>query len=246
MREESQLTRVHILLRIGAGCLVVGSILVSVFRIHHGDLPADQGGAASLSYVASYPIYPLVHLGDALGFLVFASGLVLLSDALTNRVAWVVGRLGAASVLVGTIVHITEFSIDGYALTRLAHKWAVASSLERPNLEFGADIALTLLGGPAALSLSVVWGSTLVLYGLAVKKEGYSIWLGGTGIALGSVIFVMGITQYLQPNIFPGVLLYGGGMLAAHLWAIFLGIAMWRRAGTVAMANAPQQEPTAR
>jgi len=220
--------------------VVVGSVLIIVFRILHGDLSADKGGAASLSYVASYPIYPLVHLGDSIGFLVFAGGLVALSDSLTHRVAWAVGRLGVASVLVGAIVHITEFSIDGYALTTLAHKWAVASPLERPNLEFGADLALTILGGPAALSLSVVWGTTLALYGLAVKQQGYSIWLGWMGIVLGTVIFVMGITQYLKPNIFPGVLLYGGAMFAAHLWAIVLGIAMWRRARTVAVATAPQ------
>jgi hypothetical protein len=239
MRGEHPLKHEPVALRIGAVCLIVGSVLVSVFRLLHGDLPADQGGAAALSYVAAYPIYRLVHLGDVLGFLVFASGLVVLSDALTHRVAWAVGRLGATSVLVGAIAHITEFSIDGYALTTLAHRWAVASPLERPTLEFDADMALAILGGPAAVSLSVVWGSTLALYGLAVKREGYSIWLGWTGIVLGTVIFVMGVAQYLQPNIFPGVLLYGGGMLAAHLWAIFLGIAMWRRAGTVSTANAP-------
>jgi hypothetical protein len=230
MSEESQRTRDQLVLRIGAVCLIVGSILIVVFRLLHGDLPADQGGAASLSYVASYPLYPLAHLGDVLGFLVFTGGLVALSDALMHRGAWAVGRLGMASVLVGAIVHITEFSIDGYALTSLARRWAVASPVERPNLEFAADVALTILGGPAAVSLSVVWGATLALYGLAVKKEGYSIWLGWTGIVLGAIIFGMAISQYLAPNIFPGVLLYGGGMFAAHLWAIFLGIAMWRRA----------------
>jgi len=102
-------------------------------------------------------------------------------------------------------------------------------------------VALAILGGPATVLLSVVWGSTLVLYGLAVKKEGYSIWLGWTGMVLGTLLFVMGTAQFLKPNIFPGVLLYGGGTWAAHLWAIFLGIAMWRRAGTVAVTNAPQQ-----
>jgi len=101
-------------------CLVVGSILVLVFRTLHGDLPADKGGAASLSFVASYSIYRAVHLADVLGFLVFASGLVVLSDSLTRRVAWAVGRLGAASALVGVAVHFTESSIDGYALTTLA------------------------------------------------------------------------------------------------------------------------------
>lgn len=240
MREESLLTRKQVSLRIGAVCLVVGSLLVLVFRTLHGNLPADKGGVASLSFVASHPLYHLVHLGDVLGFLIFASGLVALSDSLTHHVALAVGRLGAASVLVGVTVHITEFSMDGYALTTLAHSWAVASPSARPTLELSADVALAILGGPAIVSLSVMWGLTLALYGFAVTKEGYSRGLGWTGTTLGAVIFVLGTTQFLQPNLFPGVLLYGGGTWAAHLWAIFLSIAMWRRADTVAAANAPQ------
>lgn len=240
MREESQLTHRQVLMRIGARCLVAGSLLVLVFRTLHGDLPADEGGAASLSFVTSYPLYRPVHLGDVLGFLIFASGLFALSDSLTHHVAWAVGRLGAASVLVGAAVHITEFSVDGYALTTLARSWAVASPSARPTLELSADVALAILGGPATVSLSVVWGSTLALYGLAVTKEGYSRWLGWTGMALGTVIFVLGTTQFLQPNIFLGVVLYGGGTWAVHLWVIFLGIALWRRAGRVAVGNAPQ------
>jgi len=240
MREESQLTHGQILLRIGAVCLVVGSLLVLVFRTLHGDLPADEGGAASLRFVASYPLYRPVHLGDVFGFLVFAGGLFALSDSLTHRVAWAAGRLGAASALVGVAVHITEFSVDGYALTTLARTWAAASPAARPTLELSADVALAILGGPATVSLSVMWGLTLALYGLAVTKEGYARWLGWTGMALGVVVFVLGTTQFLQPNIFPGVVLYGGGTWAVHLWAIFLGIAMWRRAGTVTVAKAPQ------
>ena len=228
MREESQLTREQVLLRIGAACVVVGSILVVVFRTLHGDLPTDTGEAA-LSYVAAHPIYPLVHLGDVLGFLVFAGGLVALSGSLTHPVAWAVGRLGAASVLVGTAVHVVDFSIDGFALPMLANTWAVASPSERPDLELGARVVLVAIGGPAVIALTFVWGSTLALYGLAVKKEGYSSWLGWTGLILGIAIFVMGTIFYLKPNIYPGVLLFGGGTWAAHLWAIFLGIAMWRR-----------------
>jgi hypothetical protein len=230
MREESQLTREQVLLRIGAACMVVGSILIVVFRTTHGDLPADQGATAALSYVAAHPIYPLFHLGDSIGFLVFAGGLVALSDSLTHRVAWAIGRLGVASVLVGAAVHIVDFSIDGFGLPMLANAWAVASPSEQPSLELGARVVLAVIGGPSVISLTFVWGSTLALYGLVVKKEGYSSWLGWTGVILGAVILVIGMIFYLRPNSFPGVLLYGGGTLVAHLWAIVLGIAMWRRA----------------
>lgn len=233
--------REQIVLRIGAVSLVVGSVLVVVFRTLHGDLPADKGAVAALSYVASYPIYPLVHLVDVLGFLVFAGGLVALSDSLTQRVAWAIGRLGVASVLVGAAVHVVDFSIDGFGVPMLANAWAVASPSERPSLELGAQVVLAVIGGPSVIALTFVWGSTLALYGLAVKQEGYSSYLGWAGMILGAAIFVMGTIFYLKPNIYPGVLLYGGGTWAAHLWAIVLGIAMWRRAVPVAVATAPQQ-----
>jgi hypothetical protein len=240
MREERQLTREQLLLRIGAVCVVVGSVLVVVFRTLHGDLPTDTGEAA-LSYVASYPIYPLIHLGDVLGFLVFAGGLVALSGSLTQRVAWAIGYLGVASVLVGAAVHIVDFSIDGFGVPMLANAWAVASPSERPSLELGARVVLAVIGGPSVIALTFVWGSTLALYGLAVKKEGYSSSLSWAGLILGAALFVMGIIFYLKPNIYPGVLLYGGGTWVAHLWAIVLGIAMWRRAGAAAVAHAPEQ-----
>jgi hypothetical protein len=238
MREASQLTREQIVLRIGAVCVVVGSMLVVVFRTLHGDLPTDTG-AAALSYVASYPIYPLVHLVDVFGFLIFAGGLVALSGSLMHPSAWAIGLLAMTSVLVGAAVHIVDFSIDGFGVPMLARAWAVASPSERPNLELGARLVLAVIGGPSVIALTFVWGSTLALYGLAVKKEGYSSWLGWAGVILGAAIFVMGTIFYLKPNIYPGVLLYGGGTWVAHLWAIVLGIAMWRRAGTVAVANAP-------
>jgi hypothetical protein len=141
------MARQQILLRIGAVCVVVGSVIVLACRRAHGDLPTDTGEAA-LSYVASYPIYALVHLGDVLGVLVWAGGLVALSGALTHRVASAVGRLGAVSVLVGAAVHIAEFSIDGYALPTLAETWAVASPSERPDLEFGASEPWSRSAGP--------------------------------------------------------------------------------------------------
>ena len=226
------MTRELRLRRIGAVCLILGSVCVLVFRLAHGDLPTDTGEAA-LSFVASHPLYPLVHFGDWLGVLVWAGGLVALSGSLTHPGARGVGHLGAASVLVGAAVHIAEFSIDGYALPTLAATWAVAAPADRPALESGARLVLVAIGGPSTSALVILWGSTLALYGLAVKEEGYSVWLGWTGVTLGAVIFVLGTIQFLRPNvIFPGVLLYGGGTLVSQLWTFVLGVAMWRRGGS--------------
>jgi hypothetical protein len=231
------MSREQISLRIGAVCLILGSLAVFIFRISHGDLPTDTG-AAALSFVAARPLYPLIHLGDWLGVLIWAGGLVALSGSLTHRAAWALGRLGAASVLVGAAVHITEFSVDGYALPTLAATWASAAPAERANLENGARLALVVIGGPSTSALVILWGSTLVLFGLAVWREGYAAWLGWTGVVIGAVIFVLGAIQFLKPNVvFPGVILYGGGTIVSQLWTFILAIAMWRRSGGARIAQ---------
>jgi hypothetical protein len=231
VRGGGHVTREQVSLRIGAVCVIVGSVLVLVVRtVLHGDLPTDSGRAA-LAFVASRPIYPLVHLGDWLGVLIWACGLVALSGSLTHPGAWAIGRLGAASVLVGAAVHIAEFSIDGYALPTLAETWVAAPPSQRAELEFGARLALVIIGGPSTSALVILWGSTLILYGLAVKLEGYSsMWLGWAGIVFGAVIFAFGTVQFLEPNdIYPGALFYGGGTVVSQIWTLILGVAMWRR-----------------
>jgi hypothetical protein len=166
--------------------------------------------------------------------LVWSGGLVAFSASLTDRSAWALGRLGAASVLVGAAVHITEFSIDGYALPTLASAWAVATPADRASLEYGARLALVVIGGPSTSALVILWGSTLILFGLAARSDGYSDSLGWTGVIIGVAVFVLGAIQFLKPNvIFPGVIFYGFGTIATQLWTLALGVVAWRRTGGV-------------
>ena len=222
------------LLRLGAVCLILGSAAVLGFRLAHGDLPTDTGEEA-LSFVAARPLYPVVHFGDWLGVLVWTGGLVALAASLTDRTAWALGRLGATSVLLGAAVHITEFSVDGYALPMLATSWATAGPADRASLEAGARLALVIIGGPSTSALLILWGTTLVLFGLATRREGYADALGWTGVLVGAVIFALGTIQYLKPNVvFPGVILYGFGTILSQLWTLVLGISLWRRARVAA------------
>jgi hypothetical protein len=213
-----------------AVCLIVGSMCVLGFRQAHGDLPTDTGEQA-LSFVAANPLYPLVHFGDFMGVLVWTGGLVVFACSFEDCTACALGRLGAASVLLGAAVHITEFSVDGYALPMLANTWVTAGPADRAGLEYGARLALVIIGGPSTSALLILWGTTLVLFGLAIRSDGYSAALGWTGVLLGVAIIVLGTIQYLKPNVvFPGVLLYGLGGHIAQLWSLVLGLAIWRRA----------------
>jgi hypothetical protein len=233
-------TREQLASRIAAGCLIGGSICVLVVRVSHGDLPTDTGEEA-LRFVAERPLYPLVHFADWLGVLVWTAGLVAFSASLTSRTAWALGRLGAASALVGAAVHIIEFSVDGYALPTLANTWAGASAADRASLEYAARLALVVIGGPSVSALLILWGTTLTLFGFAARSDGYDNTLGWNGVVIGVTMFVLASIQYLKPNVIPGVILYGGGTIASQLWTMVLGFASWRRA-TAAQAQW-QQSP---
>ena len=245
MRKVSQLTREQLLVRIGAVGVILGSVAVFAFRGLHGDLPTDEGGAAALEHVLEHLNYALVHLGANLGVLLWAVGLSALSSSLTHRVAWAIGRLGAASALVGAAIYIVDFSIDGFALRNLADMWAAASPAERADLEFATVLATTILGGVSLSSIIILWGVTPVLYGVAVAREGYPSWLGWAGVMVGAAVFASGIGQFLWPGFVLGLVVYAGLPLVVQLWSLALGIAMWRGAGTVAAADASQQKPTA-
>jgi hypothetical protein len=232
--------------RIAALCLIAGSMCVLVFRVFfHGDLPTDTGEEA-LSFVAARPLYPLVHFADWLGVLVWTGGLVAFSASLTDRTAWMLGRLGAASALVGAAVHITEFSVDGYALPTLANAWVGAAAADRASLEFAARLALVVIGGPSVSSLLILWGTTLTLFGLAANKDGYATSIGWIGVVVGAVIVVLAAIQYLKPNVvFPGIVLYGFGTVASQLWTIALGFAAWRRARDAEAPSERRAQPVA-
>jgi hypothetical protein len=79
-------------------------------------------------------------------------------------------------------------------------------------------------------ALVILWGVALVLFGLAVKMEGYPAWLGWAGVAVGAAVFVLGFIQYLAPNVvIPGAVFYGGDTVVSQIWTSVLGAAMWRR-----------------
>jgi hypothetical protein len=232
MHQEAQQLKAHrAALRIGGACVVVGSLAVFGFRLAHGDAPAADPDA-QLRFITAHPAYAGVHLGTILGVLAWAAGFVALAGTLRHPLAGLLGRLGAASVLVGAAVFVVDFTIDGVAGQDLARAWAAAPPAAQADLVLAARTAGTMLRGTSLTSIAILWGVPLLLFGRAVALEGYPAWLGWTGSAAGAATVLGATALLLQPDLFPGVLVYG--LLASvvvQLWSIVLGVAMWRRAG---------------
>jgi hypothetical protein len=218
-------------LKLGASCAVAGGLGIAV-RLGHGDLPAADAPAA-LAFISRHPFYAGIHIGAILGVLAWAGAIIALAATLTNGPGRVLGRLGAASVLVGAAVFIVDFSIDGVAGQDLARAWAAATPAARADLELAAQTAFTILRGTSLTSILILWGLPLLLLGQALLLEAYPAWLGRSALGIGALIVLAALALLGRQDLFPGVLLYGLLIsIIVPLWSIALGIAMWRRATT--------------
>jgi hypothetical protein len=215
-------------LRIAAIGLVVGSVAVFGFRAAHGDVPA-YNPALALPFIAAHPAYASIHLGADIGVLIWLGGLVGLTSSLTEQSAGAFGRLGLACALVGSAVYIVDFSIDGLAGQTLARAWLGAAPAEQARLELSAATLLTALLATSLISIAILWGPTLVLFGLAVTRQGYPSWVGWSGVIIGAATFLAATTQYLRPGLMPGVWIYGGLGSIVQIWSALLAIVVWRR-----------------
>jgi hypothetical protein len=232
-RERIGQTRTEegLMLRSGAIGVIVGSLGVFAFRLAHGDAPAANP-EAHLRFVAAHPAYAGVHLATILAVLVWTGGIIALAGTLSPPRAQLLGRWGTACVLIGAAIFSIDFTIDGVAGQDLATAWAAATPAAHADLVRAAHTALTMLRGPSLVAIVLLWGLPLLLFGSAVLLEGYPAWLGWSGLAVGAVTILAALMLLLQPDVFPGVLVYGLlASIVVPLWSVGLGLGMWRRAG---------------
>jgi hypothetical protein len=219
-------------LRVGAICVIAGSLAVFAFRLAHGDPPAATP-EAHLQFVTDHPAYAGVHLGTILGVLVWVGGIIVLVGTFMDSLARLLGRWGTASVLIGAAIFGVDFTIDGVAGQDLARAWAAATPAGQADLVRAAHTATTMLRGPSLMAIVILWGLPLLLFGRAMMLEGYPTWLGWTGLVVGAVTILGATALLLQPELFPGVVVYG--LLASvlvQMWSLVLGLVMWHRAST--------------
>ncbi|WP_274365277.1 hypothetical protein [Paenibacillus thermotolerans] len=214
--------------RVAAIFLIVGSAAVLVFRGLHGDLPAGDAHAA-MQFIVSHPFYKGVHLGAVVGVMLSVIGFVAFSFTLTDKYAATVSWLATAIMLVGAAVHIVEHTIDGHAGQTLAGLWHASSHAEQANIEHSAGTVFVALHGPALVSVSMLWGFSVLLFARAAKLENYPSWFYWSGLAAGSITFISALSQYLHPDLIPGFLIFGMLVFLVQLWTILLGFILLRQ-----------------
>jgi hypothetical protein len=93
-----------------------------------------------------------------------------------------------------------------------------------------AEIMLSITGGLFHSFVAWMLGLPYVLLGLAIALGlGYPRWLGWVAVVAGIGALLAGTTRFLDIDLVPYPLLYGGFVLPLNIWLAVMGVLMWRR-----------------
>ncbi|MEB3370090.1 hypothetical protein [Saccharopolyspora mangrovi] len=214
-------------LRFGAVCALVGTLGYVVAFVLHGDLP-DQSTESLLTFIADRP-WALHHLLIAFCFLLWIGALSGLSHSFTGGKAWVLGRLGQTTSVLGMAVLLWHYNLDGPALEHVADAWVEAEGVEKAVLLERGTILTEATSGMFPLYVALLLGLPFVLFGLAVVcSDDYPSWLGWVGAAAGGLAFAVGSSNFAGFEVLPRNL-FVLSVLLLDFWMIAVGLLMWRR-----------------
>ena len=222
-------------LRVGAGCAVVGTAGYFAAFLLHGDLP-DQTTESLLQFIAERP-WALHHLIIVGCFLLWIGALTALAESLVGSGAWVLGRLGRTSAVLGATVLLWHYNIDGPALEQIADAWAGSSGAEQAlHLERGTILALAT-SAMFPLYVALLLGLPFLLFGVAmVLSRNYPSWAGWLAAAAGTLAFIVGGTNFAGFELLP-MNIFVITVLLLDVWMLVAARLMWRRAASLAGAS---------
>lgn len=213
------------LLRIGAISGLVGAIGYLLAFLLHGNLP-DETTESVLRFMSTRP-WAAHHLAMILCFMLWLAALIALANSLNAGASWALGRLGQTSAIIGLVVLIWHYNIDGPALEQVADAWAASDGDQRAlHLERGT-ILLQATTNMFPLYVALWLGLPFILFGLAmVHSADYPSWLGWVGASAGTLSFVVGLTNFAGLELLPREL-FVVSVFALVGWMLGLARRMW-------------------
>jgi hypothetical protein len=229
---EAIQTREQTLLRTGAACAILGSIISVAAGMGFGNLTNEAATETILRTITSRPswYWPTVHLCFIIGAFLWVWAFNALASSLTHGVSWTLGRLGAVTIIVGAAIHVVDSSISGFGLTALANAWANAQASEQASLLRIADTLRYVLNGTWPSVHSYFHGVPFILAGLAVVfSRRYPAWLGWVGVVGGAGSLAGGVLMFFGVGLGRQRFFVVFAQIVS-LWMVAIGVLMWRRA----------------
>jgi hypothetical protein len=222
--------------RLGGVAAILGVVvLVAATMLHPLNAhPADAPAAFAEYALDRY--WVATHLGQLLGVVLIAAGLVALSWKLRA------GRAGAWALLAGLTAVATVSlaaalqAVDGIALKFMVDRWSSASGDARAAVFEAAFGVRQIEIGLASLT-ETFFGLTVLLYGVAILLSTVvSAWLGVFGVFAGAATLVSSIVQAHTGFSDIAMATSMPSTLLGLLWCLCIGILLLRRTGSAGNA----------
>jgi hypothetical protein len=221
------------LLRLGAVAMVVGLLgQLPLGAVHPHEAYANDSAAAFHEYAHSHD-WLMVHLGQFLGVLLVALGLVAMARSLARQpgLPGALGVVGSVTVVVSVAVFAVQMAVDGVALKAAVDAWVSAPGATEQEVAYRVAESIRSVEKGLSALFDLTNGFTLLCLGVAVGLgRGRPRWLGWAGAVSGLGLVAVGVltarTGFSREA--TSLMLPTTAVLA--VFVIGMAVSMWRRA----------------
>jgi len=218
--------------RMSGALFVAGAVIGLVGNALHPH-SADPDAAATIQTIAQNGAWVALHLAIIVAILLIIGGLVGLAELLKDTPGGALARLGLAAALLGGAMVTVSTAIDGFAIKALALSLAAAPAAESATaLRIAVAVKETDFG-IWSIGMLVFFGATFACFGGAVTASrrfpgwfGYVAVVGAGGSAVAAVLQIAANREVQTAET-----IFLGASLLLTLWALALGVWMWRGHG---------------
>lgn len=216
--------RTGALLALSAVCLIPGELM-------HPAPPATP--AALLQMIAATGHWPFIHFVQIVGVLLFVLGLVGAS-ALVDHV----GRLWLRTVvIIGGAILIAALTLDGDGFKGIADSLATMPAADQSAVIAGFGPLVLVQGAMLDVATFLLFGLGTALAGMALTRTSYARAAARTGTILGAVVAIIAALGFAHAPL-PPLPWYPLIVLVSSVWALWMGVALWRQTSADATIDA--------
>ncbi len=220
--------------RTGGLLLIGGALLLLLGTILHPMGADPNDSVAAFAEYAGDRLWIASHLGQLLGVLLIAAGLIVLSGQLGQRKRDALPNLAAGGAILMAAVATFLQAVDGIALIRVVDAWDGASAEEQARALWSAyAVRQVEIGGAAVFAL--VSGLTFVLFGVGLLRSSrFPSWLGWLAVVGGAGSVAGGVaTAYTGfSSLAMSLTMPSGAVLL--MWMLAVGFLPFRRGAAFA------------
>ena len=159
------------------------------------------------------------------------AALLILAKQLDARSGTAWPRLAAGGAIASLAATTALQAVDGIALKAMVDSWAVAPAAQK-EIIFHAAFAVRQVEVGLASTLSILFGLTVTVYGVALLRDGtFPKWVAGLAIVGGVPTAAAGVVMAYTG--FSGLAMTINMPASSLLlvWMLAVGVLMWRRGG---------------